>query len=152
MCAMCRYFPLPLISIKHLHWVMQEWDETSQQAKCFDEIFKPQDKLINILQESQLRSKTLVDIELNSPNITNTISFPRTTTIVCITLPRVHNICKYECNAYVLCLHTSEGMKPHRTPPWATYDAQLYRYGQTIGHDKTSDANESCNAYGMLHL
>jgi hypothetical protein len=58
----------------------------------------------------------------------------------------------YECNAYVLCLHTSKGMKPHRTPPWATYDAKLYRYGRTIGHDKTSDANESCNIYGMLHL
>jgi hypothetical protein len=28
----------------------------------------------------------------------------------------------------------------------------LYRYGRTIGHDKTSDANESCNVYGMLHL
>jgi hypothetical protein len=52
---------------------MQEWDETSQQANCFDEIFKPQDELINILQESQLRTKILVDIELNSPNITNTI-------------------------------------------------------------------------------
>jgi hypothetical protein len=160
MCATCRYFPLPLISIKYLHWVMQEWDETSQRAKCFDEIFKPQDKLINILQESQLRSEILVDIELNSPNITNTISFPRTTTIVCITLPCIHNICNYhfneynarECNAYVLCLHTSEGMKPHRTPPRTTYDAKLYRYGRTIGHDKTSDSNESCNAYGMLHL
>jgi hypothetical protein len=158
MCATCHYFPLPLISIQHLHWVMQEWDETSQQAKCFDEIFKPQDKLINILQESQLRPEILVDIELNSPNITNTISFPRTTTIVCITLPCINNICKYhfndayECNAYVLCLHTSEGMKPHRTPPRATFDAKLYRYGRTIGHDKTSDANESCNAYGMLHL
>jgi hypothetical protein len=58
----------------------------------------------------------------------------------------------WECNAYVLCLHTSEGMKPHRTPPRATYDAKLYRYGRTIGHNKTSDANESCNAYGMLHL
>jgi hypothetical protein len=52
---------------------MQEWDETSQQANCLDEIFKPQDELINILQESQLRSEILVDIELNSPNITNTI-------------------------------------------------------------------------------
>jgi hypothetical protein len=31
----------------------------------------------------------------------------------------------YECNAYVLCLHTSKGMKPHRTPPRATYDAKL---------------------------
>jgi hypothetical protein len=98
MCATCRYFSLPLISIKHLHWVMQDWDETSQQAKCFDGIFKPQDKLINILQESQLRSEILVDVELNSPNITNTISFPRTTTIVCITLPCVHNICKYHFN------------------------------------------------------
>jgi hypothetical protein len=57
-----------------------------------------------------------------------------------------------ECNAYVLYIHTSEGMKPHRTPPRAMYDAKLYRYGRTIGHDKTSDANESCNAYGMLHL
>jgi hypothetical protein len=43
-------------------------------------------------------------------------------------------------------------MKPHRTPPRATYDAKLYWYGRTIGHDKTSDANESCNVYGMLHL
>jgi hypothetical protein len=58
--------------------------QTSQQANYFDEIFKPQDELINILQESQLRSEILVDIELNSPNITNTISFPRTTTIVCV--------------------------------------------------------------------
>jgi hypothetical protein len=58
----------------------------------------------------------------------------------------------YECNAYVLYLHTSEGMKPHRTPPQATYDVKLYRYGRTIGHNKTSDANESCNVYGMLHL
>ena len=48
----------------------------------------------------------------------------------------------YECNAYVLCLHTSKGMKPHRTPPRATYDAKLYRYGRTIGHDKTSDAKD----------
>jgi hypothetical protein len=185
--ATCRYFPLPLISIKHLHWVMQEWDETSQQANYFDKIFKPQVELINILKESQLRWEILVGIEFNSSNITNTISFPRTTTIGCITLPCVNNICKYhfnvcigmqcvcilpshlwgykttssaniismnayECNAYVLCLHTSEGMKPHRTPPRATYDAKLYRYGRTIGHDKTSDANESCNAYGMLHL
>jgi hypothetical protein len=58
----------------------------------------------------------------------------------------------YECNAYVLCLHTSKGMKPHRTPPWETYDTKLYRYDRTIGHDKTSDASESCNVYGMLHL
>jgi hypothetical protein len=58
----------------------------------------------------------------------------------------------YECNAYVLCLYTSNGMKPHRTPPRATYDAKLYQYGWTIGHDKTSDANESFNVYGMLHL
>jgi hypothetical protein len=58
----------------------------------------------------------------------------------------------YECNAYVLYLHTSKGMKPHRTPPRATYDAKLYGYGRTIGHDKTSDASESCNVYGMLHL
>jgi hypothetical protein len=49
----------------------------------------------------------------------------------------------YECNAYVLCLHTSKGMKTHRTPPRATYDAKLYRYGRTIGHDKTSYASES---------
>ena len=144
-------------------------------------------ELINILKESQSRSEILVDIELNSPNITNTISFPRTTTIGCITLPCVNNTCKYhfnvcigmqcvgtlssylwgykttssanitsmnayECNAYVLCLHTSKGMKPHRTPPRATYDAKLYRYGRTIGHDPTSDASESCNVYGMLHL
>jgi hypothetical protein len=55
-------------------------------------------------------------------------------------------------NAYVLCLHTSKGMKPHRTPPRATYDAKLYQYGRTKGHDKTSDASESYNVYGMLHL
>jgi hypothetical protein len=172
---------------KYLHWVMQEWDDTSQQANCFDEIFKSQIELNNILKESQLRSKILVDIELNSPNITNTILFPRTITIGCITLPYINNTCRYhfnvcigmqcvgplpsylweykttssanitsmnayECNAYVLCLHTSKGMKPHRTPPRATYEAKLYWYGQTIGHDKTSDANKSCNVYGMLHL
>ena len=109
----------------------------------------------------------LIDIELSSPTITNTISFPRTTTIGSITLPCVNNTCKYhfnvcigmqcvgtlssylwgykttssanitsmnayECNAYVLCLHTSKGMKPHRTPSRATYDAKLYRYGRTI--------------------
>ena len=177
----------PLMSNKHLHWVMQEWDETSQQANCSDEIFKPQIEFINILKESQLKSEILVDMELSSPKITNAISFPRTTTIGCITLPCVNNTCKYhfnvcigmqcvgtlssylweykttssanitsmnayECNAYVLCLHTSKGMKPHRTPPRATYDAKLYRYGRTIGHDKTSYANESCNVYGMLHL
>jgi hypothetical protein len=102
-------------------------------------------ELINILKGSQLRSEILVDIELNSPKITNTISFPRTTTIGCITLPCVNNNCKYhfnicirmqcvsplpsylleykttpsanitsmnayECNPYVLCLHTSKGM------------------------------------------
>jgi hypothetical protein len=184
---MCCYFPLPWMSNKHQHWVMQEWDETSQQANCFDEIFKPQIELINILKESQLRSEILVDTELSSPNITNTISFPRTTTIGSITLPCVNktykyhfNVCietqsvgtlssylwrykttssanitsmnAYECNAYVLCLHTSKGMKPHRTPPRAPYDAKLYRYGRTIGHDPTSDASESCNVYGMLHL
>jgi hypothetical protein len=128
------------------------------------------------------RSEILVDIELSSPNITNTISFPRTTTIGCITLSCINNTCKYHFNvcigmqcvgplssyiggykttsstnitsmyAYVLCLHTSKSMKPHRTPLRATYDARLYRYGRTIGHDKTSDANESCNIYGMLHL
>ena len=55
---------------------MQEWDETSQQANNFDEIFKPQIEFINILKESQLKSEILVDIELSSLNITNTISFP----------------------------------------------------------------------------
>jgi hypothetical protein len=134
-----------------------------------------------------LRSEILVDIEINSPKITNVISFPRTTTIGCITLPCINNTYKYhfnvcivmqcvsplpsylleykttpsanitsmnayECNAYVLCLHTSKGMKPHLTPLRATYDTKLYRYGRTIGHDKTSDASESCNVYGMLHL
>jgi hypothetical protein len=49
----------------------------------------------------------------------------------------------YECNAHDFCLHTPKGMKPHCTPPWATYDAMFYRYGRTIGHDITSDANES---------
>jgi hypothetical protein len=129
-----------------------------------------------------LRSEILVDIELNSPKITNAISFPRTTTIGCITLSCVNNTCKYhfdvcivmqcvsplpsylleykttpsanttsmnayECNAYVLCLHTSKGMKPHRTPPRATYDAKLYRYGRTIGHDKTSDRKDGCGCW-----
>jgi hypothetical protein len=175
------------MSNKHLHWVMQEWDETSQQANCFDEIFKPQIKLINILKESQLRSKILVDTELSSPNITNTISFPRITIIGSITLPCVNktykyhfNVCigmqsvgtlssylwghkttssanitsinAYECNAYVLCLHTSKGMKPHRTPP--RQRAMLSRTGtvEFIDHDPTSDASESCNVYGMLYL
>jgi hypothetical protein len=45
----------------------------------------------------------------------------------------------YECNVYDFCLHTMESMEPHHTPPWATYDAILYRYGRTIGHDITSD-------------
>jgi hypothetical protein len=99
--ATCRYFPLLLISIKHLHWVMQEWDETSQQANYFDKIFKPQVELINILKESQLRWEILVGIEFNSSNITNTISFPRTTTIGCITLPYVNNICKYHFNVCI---------------------------------------------------
>jgi hypothetical protein len=134
-----------------------------------------------------LRSEILVDIELNSPKITNAISFPRTTTVGCITLLYVNITCKYhfnvcigmqcvsplpsyhleykttlsanitsmnayECNACVLCLHSSKGMKPHHTPPRATYDAKLYLYGWTIGHDKTSDASKSCNVYGMLHL
>jgi hypothetical protein len=156
-------------------------------SELFWRDIKPQIELINILKESQLRSEILVDIELSSPNITNTISFPRTTKIGCITLPCVNNTCKYhfnvcigmqyighlssylwgykttssanitsmnayECNAYVLCLHTSKGMKLHRTPPRATYDAKLYQYDRTIGHDKTLDANESCNVYGMLHL
>jgi hypothetical protein len=134
-----------------------------------------------------LRSEILVDIELNSRKITNAISFPRTTTIGCITLPCINNTYKYhfnvcigmqcvsplpsylleykttpsanitsmnayECYEYVLCLHTSKGMKPHRIPPRATYDAKLYQYSRTIGHDKTLDASESCNVYGMLHL
>jgi hypothetical protein len=174
--------------IKYLHWVMQEWDETSRQVNCFDEIFKPKKfELINILKESQLRSEILADIELNSPKITNATSFLRTTIIGCITLPGVNNTYKYhfnvcikmqcvsplpsyhleykttpsanitsmnayKCNAYVFFLHTSKGMKPYRTPPRATNDAKLYQYGPTIGHDKTSDASESCNVYGMLHL
>jgi hypothetical protein len=50
--------------------------KTSQQVNCFDEIFKPQIELINILKESQLRSEILIDIELNSVKITNAISFP----------------------------------------------------------------------------
>ena len=98
---MCCYFPLPWMSNKHLHWVMQEWDETSQQANCFDKIFKPQIELINILKESELRSEILVDIELSSPNITNTISFPRTTTIGSITLPCVNNTYKYHFNVCI---------------------------------------------------
>ena len=98
---MCCYFPLPLMSNKHLHWVMQEWDETSQQANCFDKIFKPQIELINILKESQLRSEIFVDIELISPNITNTISFPRTTTIGSITLLCVNKTCKYHFNVCI---------------------------------------------------
>jgi hypothetical protein len=40
---------------------MQEGDEISQQANCFDEIFKPQIEVINILKESQIRSEILVD-------------------------------------------------------------------------------------------
>jgi hypothetical protein len=80
---------------------MQELDETSQQANCFDEIFKPQIELINIQKESQLRSEILIDVELSSPNITNTISLPRTTTIGCITLPCVNNTCKYHFNVCI---------------------------------------------------
>jgi hypothetical protein len=49
----------------------------------------------------------------------------------------------YECNAHDFCLHTSKGMKPHRTPPRAMYDAMLYRYSRTIGHDMTSYVDES---------
>jgi hypothetical protein len=49
----------------------------------------------------------------------------------------------YECNAHDFCLHTSKGMKPHHTPPQATYNAILYRYGWTIGHNITSTAYES---------
>jgi hypothetical protein len=49
----------------------------------------------------------------------------------------------YECNAHDFYIHTSKGMKQHRTPPRATHDAMLYRYGRTIGHDITSDADES---------
>jgi hypothetical protein len=72
-----------------------------KQVNCFDEIFKSQIELNNILKESQLRSKILVDIELNSPNITNNISFPRTTTIGCITLPCVNNTCRYHFNVCI---------------------------------------------------
>ena len=43
----------------------------------------------------------LVDIELSSPTITNTISFPRTTTIGSITLPCVSNTCKYHFNVCI---------------------------------------------------
>ena len=43
----------------------------------------------------------LVDIELSSPTITNTISFPRTTTIGSITLPGVNNTCKYHFNVCI---------------------------------------------------
>jgi hypothetical protein len=49
----------------------------------------------------------------------------------------------YECNAHDFCLHTSKSMNLRRTPPQAMYDAMLYWYGQTIGHDITSDADES---------
>jgi hypothetical protein len=89
------------MSNKHLRWVMQEWDETSQQANYFDEIFKPQIEFINILKESQLKSEILVDIELSSTTITNTISFPRTTTIGSITLPCVNNTFKYHFNVCI---------------------------------------------------
>ncbi|KAL5681168.1 hypothetical protein ACJX0J_007553, partial [Zea mays] len=41
------------------------------------------------------------DIELSSPNITNTISFPRTTTIDSITLPCVNKTCKYHFNVSI---------------------------------------------------
>jgi hypothetical protein len=54
---------------------MQEWDETSQQVNCFDEIFKQKNGLINILKGSELRSEILVDIEHNSPKITNASHF-----------------------------------------------------------------------------
>ena len=116
---MCCYFPLPLMSNKHLHWVMQEWDETSHQANNFDEIFKPQIEFINILKESQLKSEILVDMELSSPTITNTISLPRTTTIGSITLPCVNNTCKYHFNVCIgmQCVGTLSsylgGTKPH---------------------------------------
>jgi hypothetical protein len=49
----------------------------------------------------------------------------------------------HECNPHDFCIHTSKGMKPHRNPPRATYNAMLYRYGRTIGHDITSYADES---------
>jgi hypothetical protein len=107
------------MSKKHLHWVMQEWDETSQQANCFDEILKPQIELINILKESQLRSEILVDIELSNPNIINTISFPRTTTIDSITLPCVNKTGKYHFN---VCIGTQSV---------GTLSSYLWRYKTT---------------------
>jgi hypothetical protein len=122
----------------------------------FDKIFKSQVELINNLKKSQLRRVILLDIEFNSSNISNTISFSRTTRPGCITtslhqqhLQVITSMNAYEYNAYDFCLHTSEGMKLH--PPRATYDA-MYRYGWTIGHDITSNANGSCNAHDMLQL
>ena len=80
---MCCYFPLPLTIIKYLHWVMQEWDETSQQANCFDKLFKPQVELINNLSELQLTRIILQMKNSIIPIYQNTISF-RTITEGCI--------------------------------------------------------------------
>jgi hypothetical protein len=57
--------------------------------------------------------------------------------------PSIYFMNAYECNAHDFCLHSSKGMKPHRTPPRATYDAMFYHYSWTIGHNITSDADES---------
>jgi hypothetical protein len=132
---MCCYFPLPWMSKKHLHWVMQEWDETSQQANCFDEIFKPQIELIKILKESQLRLEILVDIELSSPSITNTISFPQTITIGSIILPCINKTCKYHFN---VCIGTQSV---------GTLSSYLWRY------KTTSSANiTSMNHMNAMHM
>jgi hypothetical protein len=120
--------------IKYLHWVMQEWDGTSQQANCFDEIFKPQIELNNILKESQVRSEILVDIELNSPNITNTISFPLNK-IGFITLPYIDNTCIYHFNVCI-------GMQC--VGPLPSY---LWEYKTTSSANITSMNAYECNAY-----
>jgi hypothetical protein len=60
MCETCCYFPIPMTSIEYLHWVMQGWDETSQQVNFFDKLFKPQVELINNSKETSInKSNTL---------------------------------------------------------------------------------------------
>jgi len=48
----------------------------------------------------------------------------------------------YECNAYVSCLHTQQGVELHPMMRTGTV--------MTIDQDITSNANEWCNALGML--
>jgi hypothetical protein len=86
--------------IKYLYWVMQEWDEISQQVNCFDEIFKPKKWNNQHFKGITIEIRNTC-IELISPKITNNISFPRKTTIGCITLPCVNNTCKYHFNVCI---------------------------------------------------